>query len=86
LASFVPAAHTLQMLQLDWTFCISVSTVALEGGVGSTVLLAGGGPTWISLISDLSESLSESATLAHRRCWPVGMAIDWEMVFAGLLV
>jgi hypothetical protein len=84
--SFVPAAHWLQMLQSDWTFCISVSTFALAGGVGSTVLLGGIGPTCISLISDLSESFLESATLAYRRCWPVGMVIAREMVFAGLFV
>ena len=42
--SFVPAAQRLQMLQLAVSFCISVSTCAFAGGVGSTVLLGGGGP------------------------------------------
>jgi hypothetical protein len=84
LVTFVPAAHALQMLQLDWSFCISVITVAFAGGVGSVGVAGGGAPTWISLSSDLFESLSASVTLAHSRCWPVGMVTGSEIDVAEL--
>jgi len=81
---FVPAAQALQMLQLDFTFCICDSTVAFAGGVGMGMVEGGGVPTWISLSSDLSEAALASITLAHRRCWPVGIVIACEMEVAGL--
>ena len=45
------------MPQSAVSFCISVSTCAFAGGVGSTVLLGGGGPTWITKCSDYGIAL-----------------------------
>ncbi len=53
------------MLQLAVSFCISVKTCAFAGGVGSTVLLGGGGPTWTNNVSDLFELPWAS----HARAW-----------------
>ena len=78
--SFVPAAQSLQMLHVELSFCICVKTCASAGGVGSTVLLGSGGPTWISLTSDLSESPFASDAMAQRRCWPADMLIAVEML------
>ena len=55
------------MLQLAVSFCISVSTCAFAGGVGSTVLLGGGGPNLDQRISDLSESPWASARAREEK-------------------
>jgi hypothetical protein len=44
------------MPQLAVSFCISDSTCAFAGGVGSTMLLGGGGPTWINKVFEITES------------------------------
>jgi hypothetical protein len=74
------------MLQLAVSFCISVSTCAFAGGVGSEVLLDGGGPTWIKAISDLSESPFAAHARAKRRCWPADIVIAVEIELTALFV